>query len=820
MQRRCCGCLLTISFLVLVAPLSLRSQSARAEQLAAALTDNRTARAVPPHTPARTPVNILPRPVPVSRAPFGLAQMTRAAGTIFSGTVARIVPTSSADGQVQTVAITFRVDRAIRGVVPGQNLTINQWIGVWTTGQRYRIGESVLLFLYPPSRLGLTSSVGGPAGREGFFDLAGLPFPNNSTSAQYQLSIESVDAVWSAGVGPYSPYQVAPSGNSQPVVLVVYARNRRGARHPHARERATRAAVGVVATWSAPAPVPLAGDWVGSLSSYGNVEYFSLPAQPARTMSIAVTELDEDERGAPTESKGQPVIGMWAFDDPEGTPPAAWTVSPFYSNVFGMTRLDAQIFNSTRFLIGIAGLRGDGRPDYHYHAHVLYADSAVPSRLGVSGGAVTIYGTGFSQGLVVTAGNTHVTPLAVNAGRMVLTLPTQVDGAQDITITDPVSGAHSTMTGVLTYGADSSDNITLVQGLNPLTPVGTQAANPVRVRVVAADGLTPVAGASIGWSATNGASLSACGGTSSCNATSDEGGGVSTWVTPGATGVATITASLAPAVYHPPKSVSATLVGSSSASDIGIVTPYLSIAQGATLGIPLVARVMSNGLPRNGVTVDFFLESGSGSLRSSSAKTSSTGYAMVTLTVTNFAVAVQVSACVAPGDNPCQTFYASPVPASLQNLQPVAGSGQVIALGQQFQPLILRVVDSSSPPLPVVGAAVAIQRAVVRSAGDAPAKGTGETVTGDPAMPVVLSASDANMASDTYGLVSYTPTIGNSTGPLEVDIAAAAGTTSALHYVLQAFPAVGGTRAPSGRTTQRMGYVASPVRMPVLLEQQ
>ena len=32
-------------------------------------------------------------------------------------------------------------------------------------GQRYRVGERVLLFLYPPSKLGLTSCVGGRMGR-------------------------------------------------------------------------------------------------------------------------------------------------------------------------------------------------------------------------------------------------------------------------------------------------------------------------------------------------------------------------------------------------------------------------------------------------------------------------------------------------------------------------------------------------------------------------------------------------------------------------------------------------------------------------------
>ena len=50
---------------------------------------------------------------------------------------------------------------------------------------------------------------------------------------------------------------------------------------------------------------------------------------------------------------------------------------------------------------GVADLRGDGRPDYRYHAHVLYGDSVSPSRARVGGGAITVQGTGFAPGLAV-----------------------------------------------------------------------------------------------------------------------------------------------------------------------------------------------------------------------------------------------------------------------------------------------------------------------------------------------------------------------------------------------------------------------------------
>jgi hypothetical protein len=51
------------------------------------------------------------------------------------------------------------------GVRAGQTLAIREWAALWELGERYRSGEGVLLFLYPPSKLGLTSPAMGPWGR-------------------------------------------------------------------------------------------------------------------------------------------------------------------------------------------------------------------------------------------------------------------------------------------------------------------------------------------------------------------------------------------------------------------------------------------------------------------------------------------------------------------------------------------------------------------------------------------------------------------------------------------------------------------------------
>jgi hypothetical protein len=162
MHGRSCYCLLAIPLLALAVPVSW-GQSDR--DLARELRQDAPPQATPissTRQPIPFPGN--PRPFPPPGTP-GFSQITRAAGMIFSGKVTSIALASRPGSAVRTVAITFHVERAIRGVSAGRDLTIFQWIGTWTSGQRYRIGDRVLLLLYPPSKLGLTSSVAGPIGR-------------------------------------------------------------------------------------------------------------------------------------------------------------------------------------------------------------------------------------------------------------------------------------------------------------------------------------------------------------------------------------------------------------------------------------------------------------------------------------------------------------------------------------------------------------------------------------------------------------------------------------------------------------------------------
>jgi hypothetical protein len=152
-------CLLAISILILQ-PALLNSQSERPGLASDFVVRLPLRMPLPPKDPVRPG---LPVAFPGT---VDFPMIARAAGTIFSGTVTAVARRPAVRGQsVETVAITFHIENAIRGAAAGETLTISQWIGLWSGGQRYRVGERVLLFLYPPSKLGLTSSIGGGMGR-------------------------------------------------------------------------------------------------------------------------------------------------------------------------------------------------------------------------------------------------------------------------------------------------------------------------------------------------------------------------------------------------------------------------------------------------------------------------------------------------------------------------------------------------------------------------------------------------------------------------------------------------------------------------------
>ena len=628
---------------------------------------------------------------------------------------------------------------------------------------------------------------------EGAFDLAGLELADGAGNAQFEVSVEALDATLSERVGPYSPYQVEPSGWLSPVIVTVQPGSDVTQDLLMQSCQTARRHLGSDGSYSDPATLPLGGGWGAWISGYGDTDWFQFPAQANRTASVSATALDG--YGQPTQAKLMPVIGIWPLSDQSGGPAPAATSVAFNTLNPGMTRLDAQFNSPGAFRIGISDFRGDGRPDYFYVASVLYSDSVTPPRLSLAGGVATLNGIGFHPGLKVKVAGNDAPVLAAFANSLEVLMPQGLqDGNATITVNDPASGGFSQMIDALNYGAASTDQLLLLQGAEPATPVGSPAANPIRVRAVAADGVTPVSGATLAWTASNATMLSACNGAFTCSVLTDDAGIAATWATPTTAGQGTITASLAPGSYTPPKTKQATLLATSSALDIGAVVPTRWIARGATLDVPLSVRVLSQGHAQAGTVVNFHVTNGAATLSSASGTTDGSGYATVSAHLANHTSDLQVSACVGANNTPCQTFTLFATPASLWTLETVSGGAQLATAEYPFHPLTVRVTDGSANSNPVAGARVLFATTLARVYSNpvGPGEGGGGA-GGGTGMPVLLGQSQAQVLTDDTGLATVLPSAA-SFAPCDVFIAASTGGAS-LQFHLSALTTMGGGAA-------------------------
>jgi hypothetical protein len=608
---------------------------------------------------------------------------------------------------------------------------------------------------------------------EGYFDLAGLELPSGS-SGQYQISIEQIDPLWSEVLGPYQPNQVTPSGNFSPVTVNVSLGTGVEQDVPMSRS-AVRLSYdpGRGTSWTIVPTVPATGNWSGAIDSYGETQYFTMTAQANRTFAVDV--ISNDETGQPSQQKLRPMVGVWSMSDPPGTAPPAATTMPFNTVTPSLTRLSVQVLSPGPLRIGIADLRGDGRPDFPFAARVLYGDSAAPVRLSVAGGTpLTVQGIGFQPGMTLSVGGVQGTLLGISGSQVLASSPPLPDGVNTITITDPVNGAATTLINALTYGAAATDRMALTQS-NPAIPVGGETPNPITVTVTDSDTNLPVSGATIQWTANNNATLTACAGAATCSAITDESGVAQTRVFLGSSGATLVTAQLAPAAY-PNKQVQTTLSSTSSAKSISLLPTRIGAIQGTTVDVPLTARVLTSaGAPVSGQPLNFSITAGTATLNPATATTDSNGYAYSTLHIAALSSEVDVAVCAAGGGIPCPALNVLQIPISALQLQPVAGSQQVITVGHAFAPLVLRVLDSATPPNPVYGVPVAFASTLMLPSGNGTGIGNGDGGGDNFAQKVIVGQSQNIASSDFDGLVEIVPPSGDSTRALDVMVAVGPG---------------------------------------------
>ncbi|MGI9104436.1 MAG: Ig-like domain-containing protein [Terriglobales bacterium] len=616
----------------------------------------------------------------------------------------------------------------------------------------------------------------------GFYDLAGLELPSGSPSAQFQLSVEPVnpDYAGAHAVGPYQVSQVSPSGSAAPIVITV---TRGGDVTQDIVMAGAHAEPGDSCephSFGAPAVIPGAGHWAAVLGDYGDIDWHAFTARAGHTFSLDVTALDDS--ASVTAVKALPVIGLWEPNAPPSNPPIA--SQSFFNAGPGVTRLEASIANDGLRKIAITDYRGDGRPDFRYRARLLYADTVSPSHASATGGtALVIKGSGFSPNLRVTVGGADAPLLSYAVDQLVVGAPALGPGTKDVALLDPDTGATAAIANAVSYGAGIGDTLQSLLSWNPPVPVGTIAPNPFRVRVLAADG-TPVAGAAVTFTASSSAlALLPCDAVV-CPAATDSMGMADAWLSTKSAGVTTITAAIANG-----QSANATVSAVSSPLAIAATPPKIYVARNTTATVPLLVRVVGNGLPLANRTVEFQVMLGAGVLTQAAVVTDSSGQARSTLVTTNLASEVRISACVgvAP-QTACDIFYVYPVAATGVQLLKAGGDGQYAIAGQNLAPVSVRVTDLSQPPNFVSGVPVEFVATAYRVHSDAARATDGEVVTGHYAQPVIVSTSTTTVYTNGWGEAPLTPQFPAGSTGLRIEIQASITSSAPVTFTLHTLP--------------------------------
>jgi hypothetical protein len=407
---------------------------------------------------------------------------------------------------------------------------------------------------------------------------------------------------------------------------------------------------------------------------------------------------------------------------------------------------------------------------------------------GTAGFTLTVNGTNFISTSVVRwngsdRGTTFVDSTKLTAA--ILATDIAAAGTAQVTVyTPPPGGTSNPLAFPVTLSATPAA-IVEVSGNNQTAQVNTALASPLVVQVNSATG-GGIAGATVEFAVTpqGGATLSAP------SAVSDASGQAQVGVTMGtAAGAVTISASVA-GVATPVVFTTTALAGPPTA--LAIVSGNNQTAvTGSTLPSALVVKVTDQyGNAVSGVTVNFVVTAGSGSLGAASATTGADGQTQVTWTLGSVgANTVQASS----GTMVPVTFSANALPGPPASVTTVSGNNQTATVGAALAaPLVVYVADQQNNPLSGVtvnfaitggGGSLGAASALTGSNGQAQVSAALGTVAG----PVTISASVAGLA--TPAVFAATALAGPATALVIVsgnNQAALAGTTLPAPLVVKA----------------------------------
>lgn len=685
-----------------------------------------------------------------------------------------------------TGTISFRSGQGMQGVnvvlrpmLPGSDLPDVRYTVTAVSGARFHGNAGNPVTGYndaagePLARFG-----SGDTSLEGYFDLSGVPVPPGEANDVWQLSFEPVNPLdtGTESVGPYTTGQVAPSGTLPTIYIPGLAAGVSVTEDVTVGDSAGDEHSGDDGAVAAPVTVPPTGEWTARLAGYGHSSWMQFWAKANREFTVETQALDEN--GQPTLNKAETVIGVWSGGDTTTSAPVTATPQPFNGDEPGLTTLPVDALADGEVRIGVADLRGDGRPDYLYRGRVLYAATVTPAILPAAGGPVVITGMGFRPDSVVmvdgvAAQVTSVSPTQITAVAPALT----ATGGVTVEVDDPQTLGVARIVGGLSYGAANADTIRLVSAPSGSVPAGAPLGFTVAVGNGSTANPAPTAGATVTWSVQQGTATLACG-ASSCAAVTAANGVASLAVAAESSTPTVVTATLANGA-----SVSTTFTASGGASTaISALTPNLYLAAGATAEWTPQGLVLKNGAPAANAAVTWTPVTVGVTAPTSASLSAANGVVTQQLAAGPLAagVTVPVNACLA--SNVCAQFNVVSVSPATALLVPIAGATQQIPATESFAPVVLEVTDPAGDPL--TGAVVTVYETL-----DAwtPVCASGSSCPPAP----LLAQQTVQLTSGADGVVTFTPVsslTGDTNQAVRLHITAVTGASSALNFEMDRYP--------------------------------
>ena len=351
------------------------------------------------------------------------------------------------------------------------------------------------------------------------------------------------------------------------------------------------------------------------------------------------------------------------------------------------------------------------------------------------------------DGEAVTFATTAGTAVLGGCGAAGCTVMTNASGLAQVSVT-PMAAGTVTVVASATPGSATAtvtgkalpDELQVVQGLAGTVYVG-DVQPAMSVRLVLADGKTPVAGQAVTFSVSAGAAtLGVCGG-ANCMVTTDANGIAATAVTATAAGTLTVSAQAAGSTGALAQTVTTMVLTRQRA--IAVVQPTVYVAEGVAASWTAQVALSDNSAATNGVAVLWTGAAGMQFAASSSLVSGNVAAMAVQVAGLGAGVQMQGSACAWGGV--CGTVAAAGVSAAEWQVQVVSGAGQQVSAGAAMQPVILQVTDAAGHA--VMGASVAIYQAVT-------AWQQACVVHGRCPAAVVLNSGMARLVSDARGQVT------------------------------------------------------------------